>query len=398
VSAIPARLDDPTLVERLREGLRDTFFSKFDPGYLETEPGRNDLDDHAFRRYNACVESVLPWVSRHLDLHGTHVVEVGCGTGSSTAAFAGVAERVDAYDIDPLGVRGAKLRTELLGLSNVSFHVDTPETMVVHVARRRGVDVLLLYAVLEHQSLEERLELLRGGWDVLNDGGLLVVLDTPNRLTFSDAHTSLLPFFHSLPDELALAYADRSPREHFREDMRRGLACSRDEALGRLVRWGRGVSYHEFELTIGDPKVFLAASGYEEEMLRLCPPQPEESLLQTFIVESGLDVPLAFTRPALNLIFRKGGRGASVPAEPPDEPLGVRYKKLVAGLADLERRHEALLDEHRGLLEEHRVVTVAYEQLGRSRAVRLANELARYPRLRSVALWAFARARALRRR
>ena len=38
------------------------------------------------------------------------------------------------------------------------------------------------------------------------------MFETPNRLLWWDHHTSILPFYGMLPDDLAIAYADRSPR------------------------------------------------------------------------------------------------------------------------------------------------------------------------------------------
>jgi hypothetical protein len=68
-------------------------------------------------------------------------------------------------------------------------------------------------------------------------------------LWFYDGHTSLLPFFHWLPDELAFQYAPMSPRENFRERFT-DYATQREPFL----RTGRGMSFHEFELAIRPAK------------------------------------------------------------------------------------------------------------------------------------------------
>ena len=81
-----------------------------------------------------------------------------------------------------------------------------------------GVDLVLLYALLEHQTLDERIETLRLAERIVRPGGAIVVTETPNRLTYVDRHTSQLPFFHLLPIELRSALCrpvtttPRSPR------------------------------------------------------------------------------------------------------------------------------------------------------------------------------------------
>ena len=92
---------------RLREVLERTYFARCDPGYLDSPAGRDDLADHLHRRYDVCLAHVVPWLARHARLEDAEIVEIGCGTGSSTAGFAGVARHVHGYDIDAPSVRAA---------------------------------------------------------------------------------------------------------------------------------------------------------------------------------------------------------------------------------------------------------------------------------------------------
>jgi S-adenosylmethionine-dependent methyltransferase len=108
-------------------------------------------------------------------------------------------------------------------------------------------DFIIFFAALEHMSIAERLAALRDTWQLLPVGGMLVVVETPNRIWFYDGHTALLPFFHWLPDELAFQYARFSPRENFRE---RFTDYSDPELREQFVRAGRGMSFHEFDLAI----------------------------------------------------------------------------------------------------------------------------------------------------
>jgi S-adenosylmethionine-dependent methyltransferase len=164
----------------------------------------------------------------------------------------------------------AKDRCRVYGVE-VEFQILNAEG----IARAFGPDTfdqIIFFACLEHMSVAERLTSLRAAWNILPNGGLLVVVETPNRLWYYDGHTSLLPFFHWLPDELAFSYSAFSPRESFRDLHRR-----RDASTGeQLLRRGRGVSFHEFDLAIRpakDLKVLSSLSTFEGIRGRLRTPR-----------------------------------------------------------------------------------------------------------------------------
>ena len=62
---------------------------------------------------------------------------------------------------------------------------------------------MLLIALLEHLTPVERINVLRATWSLLRPGGILVVYETPNRLTMRDWHTMEAELLDWLPDELA---------------------------------------------------------------------------------------------------------------------------------------------------------------------------------------------------
>jgi S-adenosylmethionine-dependent methyltransferase len=293
--------------QRLATALRRTYFARQSDDYFETAQGRKDLEDHAFWRYEDCVKHIVPWVSRHGKLADHRVLEVGCGSGSSTAAFARYVRHVDAYEITEKNVDAARSRMEVLGIENVTFHLIDPRDLCSELERNHpdGVDIVLLYAVLEHQLIAERLETIQATWACLKPGGLMVVGDTPNRLVYVHHHTTDLPFFDMLPNDLALIVCQRSPRLHLRETMRRQMAVSREKAIETLDRWGRGVSFHEFEAVLGELRDLVVGDGYDEEILLRKNLQLEEELLRTFMVEKCSEVPVGFSRASLDVILRK---------------------------------------------------------------------------------------------
>lgn len=166
--------------------------------------------------------------------------------------------------------------------------------------------MFVLYAVLEHQTWSERLETLSTLWELLEPGGALVIIETPNRLVYQDSHTSELPFFHLLPDEIAFRYLDRVPREAFRTAMTRDLATAGVDASEKRIRWGLGASFHEFEIALAEPlEEIVVADGFEEEILNWFSVHFDEELLTRFFVERVPDKPMAFARAVLNVVLRK---------------------------------------------------------------------------------------------
>lgn len=362
---LPSRVRD-----RLEEALRRTFFARRDPAFLESEAGRSALEDHVATRYDVCARHVVPWVQRHVDLTRADLIEVGCGTGSTAAAFAPHVGRIRAYDMAPTSIEAARERVRILGIENVEFTFARPESLLDAVDRDHpeGADAFLLYAVLEHQKLDERLETLERAWGLLRPGGVLIVGDTPNRLVYLHRHTSHVPFFDMLPGPLQMVYTQRSPIPLFRDKMREAIDASADVATDRLDRWGRGVSFHEFEAVLGDLRSLVIADGFAPEIVARKRILRQERLLLSFMVEEQLPVPLGFARESLDIVLRKPVPGQD-PPEPPAPPEGVELvaaeelkaceERLARAEDQLHRRresHERLSEEHARLLEELRAL------------------------------------------
>ncbi|AEI65684.1 class I SAM-dependent methyltransferase [Corallococcus macrosporus] len=350
------RMEDPSLLANVREALLQSYFADFDPLFLKTQAGQSDIADHVDGRYNRCVDHVLPWLARYTKLGQTDIVELGCGTGSSTAAFAQVARHVSGYDIHAPSVHAARSRMTALKLGNVDMRVVEPAKLLESLKQDNpnGADIFVLYAVLEHQTPAERLDTLRTGWELLRPGGLMVVVDTPNRLVYFDAHTSLMPFFHLLPPELGWPYASRSPRENFRDTM---AQVSAESAPMMLTRWGLGVSHHEFEVALGDIEPFLVGTGFEPEILDMFPVTLDEEVLRLYVEKSGARVPAAFTRNTLNFVLRKGDNAdliARRSAPPPFRHLAevASHRAQTQRVQELEQRIQAQAQRIREL-EEH---------------------------------------------
>jgi hypothetical protein len=164
--------------------------------------------------------------------------------------------------------------------------------------------VFLLYAVLEHLTVAERLAVLRLARDVVKPDGAIVVCETPNRLTYLDHHTAQMPFFHMLPDELAVDYYSRSQREDFKAAIGAAASGGRQAALEAIARWGRGVSFHEFELVFGDRlDQHVVASNYEPILFGERPIHPEEVILARYLERWRPELAPVWSRAWLDLIL-----------------------------------------------------------------------------------------------
>lgn len=269
---------------KLAIALQETCYSHL--SHAEIKSINNTIKNESYIRFEYFISTLTPWIHRHFDLEDADVLEIGCGAGSTTSAIAIMAKHVHAYDIQQSSVLMTRRRAEILHQKNISANLGYPDSNLV-------VDVILLCAVLEHMEICERLKMLQHCWKLLRKGGIMVIADTPNRLAVWDNHTTKLPFFNVLPDELAILYACKSPREDFKE----AISQSEDKKH-ELYWWGRGLSYHEFELTVNDPNII--GDGYDPEF---SPPNINETQLRDILLELGIHQ--GYSRNDLNLIFKK---------------------------------------------------------------------------------------------
>lgn len=289
---------------RIESFVKRTQFGVVDEAFFATEDGRFLLDQHVWLRYEQARQNLAPWAQRTAGLSGRRLVEIGSGSASSTAAFAQYARSVEGFEINQASVDLAAERLSALEIYNAKVSCVPGEDLLAAVSEcGRDADGFLFYAVLEHMTIAERLNALTTTWQLLRPGGLMIVIETPNRLTYTDLHTSHLPFFHMLPLSLAARYFERSPRDLFVHSVR----SSTDRDM-MIQRWGTGVSYHEFEVAVGDTCADnMVADGFEEEITSLYPIQMEDELLASFFERKGLRKHRAFTRNHLNFILRKPG-------------------------------------------------------------------------------------------
>ncbi|HEY5198066.1 MAG TPA: class I SAM-dependent methyltransferase [Solirubrobacteraceae bacterium] len=266
----------------------------------ELMPGIIDTDG----RFDAAAGSLIPWIEQVCSLAGRTVLEYGCGMGFVSRAFAARAGRHIGFDIDESAVDLGRQVLAYAGLDNAELHHAPVETIAAEVERFAGeVDVFLLYAVVEHLTVPERLDVLALARRVVRRDGVIVVCEAPNRLIDFDHHTAQMPYFSQLPDDLALRYARNSRRGDFTAAMADAAGRGGPAAREALARWGRGVSFHEFELAFGDLRRHVIASNYDPLLMGVRPVQPDEQRLARGLEEYRPDLAPVFGRYWLDLIL-----------------------------------------------------------------------------------------------
>ncbi|NCD34233.1 MAG: class I SAM-dependent methyltransferase [Spartobacteria bacterium] len=286
-------------ISRIKKAMEVYYYTGWrDRTHYEETAYLADLNAHMHERLRSSRQTVIPWIHSLIPLSGASILEIGCGTGASTVALAEQGATVCGCDLDKGALEVAGVRCEV-------YHVDACLDYLNAVDIKthyhdRVFDVIIFYACLEHMTVPERLQSLRIAWDMLNRGGLLCVVETPNRLWFKDRHTSLLPFYHWLPDELAFLYSKFSTRENFRE-------LYRDESevsMEHFLRRGRGMSYHEIEVAI-DSVDHLSVEKSLDEFIGSGARTSEENKYVEFLMAQSAGIPEVFFYENLDFALRK---------------------------------------------------------------------------------------------
>lgn len=285
-------------------------------------------------RFQAASTSILPWIEEHVPLASRTVLEYGCGQGAIACATAPRCARHIGVDIDADELDMARGHLARRGLENVELHAAPPAAILDTVRKFAGqVDVFLLYAVLEHLTVDERCAVLRAAREVTRQDGVIVVIETPNRLTPIDHHTGRMPFLHALPLDLAADVYRTSDRGEFVAALDTAAAAGDAALREALVRWGRGVSFHEFEQVFGDLAAHTLASSYDGRLYPYRPVRGEELQLAATLDAWRPDLPPCWSRTWLDMILSVRPRADGPPYHV--RPWALRLPHDVPGAAML---------------------------------------------------------------
>lgn len=282
---------------------QDAWYS--DPNYLNSAEGQEDLQEHLTKRLETFRISVIPWLNSARPLANSRILEIGCGTGVSTVALAEQGAKVTAIDVVEDSLIVARKRCEAYGL-NVDLRLAN-STDIHTLFADQHFDFIIFFACLEHMTHSERMISMKNTWEMLAPGGLWCVIETPNRLWHYDQHTAHLPFYSWLPDELAFMYSRLSPRKPF-SDLYHEMS---ENSMLDFLRRGRGVSYHEFELTMKPVEqldVVSSLSGFIKSrnlLTKILWSLKDRNAFESLLVKLGPKIHRGFYLSSLDLIIKK---------------------------------------------------------------------------------------------
>lgn len=137
-------------------------------------------------------------LNRHVPLSGAHILDVGCGAGRNSVLLVEQGAQVTGLDYDPkaLAVAVSRCREH-----NVS--VEFQEGSVVNMPFPEGsFDAIVFQNVLEHLPRSDQPQALQEVMRVLRKGGVLFI-QTPNKLSPYDIHSTRMPLLHWLPRRIS---------------------------------------------------------------------------------------------------------------------------------------------------------------------------------------------------
>jgi S-adenosylmethionine-dependent methyltransferase len=272
---------------------------------MQSQPplGQQSWDDrHANAR-----KVFVPWIERVKPLKGARVLEFGSGQGACAAAWALAGATVTGFDIHADDTKIAREHAARLNV-RAEFHAGTFAELIARARVLSGkIDVFMLYAVLEHMTVEERLMTLQAARITIAPDGIIVVAESPNRAHWFDHHTSMTPLFDQLPDELAFYEPIR--RENMRANFVQAAAQAPNEGSLTRTRLGRGIGHQEFERVFASLAPITALCNWEPEILTHSQGVEREHLALARFMERQLpDVPASFSRYYIDLIIRPDGK------------------------------------------------------------------------------------------
>src|SRR5210317_2018363 len=90
--------------------LKNNYFSNFE------KIQEIDMEDHITGRTLVSRTKIIPWLQKVADLKNKKILEIGCGTGSSSITFAEQGAKVTGIDVAEDSLQVAEKRAKLLDL------------------------------------------------------------------------------------------------------------------------------------------------------------------------------------------------------------------------------------------------------------------------------------------
>jgi 2-polyprenyl-3-methyl-5-hydroxy-6-metoxy-1,4-benzoquinol methylase len=243
------------------------YLSQWNSILLDMEKSEySDFKNKIFRtRSRHAVAFSLPFIlSARPNLSNLTCLEVGCGFGSKSLPLSLIVKEYIGVDIDAEQIERANQLKKAIR-SSANFLVLSADSLA-SLVKEVQPDIVILYAVLEHLTIKERLVLLESLWEELPNEAIIYIGETPNRLNHIDFHSSQLPYFTMVPPELGERIYTMSRRTEWINRVNQEATVN----LG-LHRRGQAVSFHDFWAVFGnkmdDINSLIVADGFSSHKL-----------------------------------------------------------------------------------------------------------------------------------
>jgi len=158
-------------------------------------------------------ERTLPELVRYVGpLDGLRVLDVGCGTASSTVALRDAGAQIDGFDVDGEAVSIGRARLAEHGFNDVVLHAGAD--LDAAGVPRGCFDLVYMNAVIEHVPSRHRARMLADAAARLRPGGHFVIAQSPNRWWPRDVYLTGLWLLPWMPagSRMAALYASTCGR------------------------------------------------------------------------------------------------------------------------------------------------------------------------------------------
>lgn len=268
-------------------------------------------------RFVRTCQFLVAFINQIPDLHQKTALEVGCGRGAKAVVLSQFFKQYVGIDIAKSKIELAKKVSSNFKITNIDFIHDEAANIEHFLSGyREKFDVIILYAILEHLTIEEKINLLRCCWEYLNDDSYLFIGEAPNRMVPVDYHSSKMLYFQQMPIDLWKEYYNRSPNRFWVDKMNEG----EKKGLFTKTAYRRGlhVGHQEFDLAIKsveELKPHIFRDNFANQILNLYPYEGfefakllEQNQIRTFpaqVMVAPRDLPDFFSRYYLEVVLKK---------------------------------------------------------------------------------------------
>jgi 2-polyprenyl-3-methyl-5-hydroxy-6-metoxy-1,4-benzoquinol methylase len=206
-------------------------------------------DDQFDIRFLRAITYLIPYLQNSVETKNLNALEIGSGHGAKAIALSHIFKNYTGLEIQQSLIEFADRARAHFEVDNVTFTSGNAGDIKSYLADHQGsFNFIILYAVLEHLTIEEKLEVLSVCWEYLDDDGFLFIGETPNRMLPLDLHSTKMFYFQQMPIDLMERCVEDTLNDSWSKDL--SIAVSSGRGRETLYRRGIHLGHQEFEKTL----------------------------------------------------------------------------------------------------------------------------------------------------